>query len=139
MTPLFLLVLASLLCPGDRQPALEGEAHRFAEAWVREDLRTLGAAMAPEGIRLHLSGEEHALILPRQARAAIGAFLERYSRGEVQVTRVSIARGDPAKGYSEIRWVTQAPGVTEPQTFTIFVAFSLREEAWQVTEIRVLF
>ena len=121
------------------QSPLEGGALTFAQAWEREDLRFLEEAMAEDGIRLHLPGEEHVLIRPRQARAALGAFLERYSEGEAQVTRVSLAGGDPGKGFAEISWRTGSPGVPEPVSFTLSVAFASEDESWSVTEIRVLF
>jgi hypothetical protein len=94
--------------------------------------------MNPSGIRLHLPGEEHMLIQPRQAQAALRSFLERYPGGEARVTRVSLAGGDPRKGFAEVRWRTRAQGIGEPVMFTLFVAFSLESEAWRVTEIRIL-
>ncbi|MFH1763678.1 MAG: nuclear transport factor 2 family protein [Gemmatimonadota bacterium] len=151
---LALLVLAALvpgaLAPGALAPCalapgpaaqsiLEGEALRFAQAWEGEDLRLLGELMAEDGIRLHLPGEDHVLIRPRQARAALGAFLERYAGGEADLTRVSLAGGDLGKGFAEIRWRTGSPGVPEPVVFTLFVAFSSENDRWSVTEIRVLF
>jgi hypothetical protein len=128
------------LAPGPAaQSILEGEALRFAQAWVGEDLSLLGEIMAEDGIRLHLPGEDHVLIRPRQARAALGAFLDRYSGGEAELTRVSPGVGDPGKGFAEIRWQTGSPGVPEPVILTLFVAFSLVDDRWSVTEIRVLF
>ena len=134
-----LLAVAVLLQGGDSQSVLEGEAHLFAQAWEEEDLRFLEEEMAEDGIRLKLPGEEHTLIRPRQARVALDAFFQRYAVGEVQVTRASLTGGDPGKGFAEIRWQTSSPGSAEPVTFTLFVAFALREEAWVVTEIRILF
>ena len=141
---LALLALCALvpgaLAPGPgAQSILEGEALRFAQAWVGEDLPLLGEIMAEDGIRLHLPGEDHVLIRPRQARAALGAFLELYSEGEAELTRVSLGVGNPGKGFAEIRWETGSPGVPEPVILTLFVAFSFVDDRWSVTEIRVLF
>jgi len=136
---LILLALAVLLpCPVP-QSVLEGEALKFAQAWEREDTRFLKEAMAGKGIRLHLPGEEHVLIRPRQAKAALGAFLGRYAGGEARVTQVSLTGGDPDKGFAEIRWRTGSSGVPEPVIFTLFVAYAFENERWVVTEIRVLF
>jgi len=77
-------------------------------------------------------------IQPRQAQAALRAFVGRYPGGDARVALVSPAGGDPRKGFAEIRWRSRAQGVGEPVTFTLFVAFSLEGQAWQVTEIRVL-
>jgi hypothetical protein len=117
----------------------DAEAARFARAWLEKDTRALGDLLAEGGIRLHLPGEEHQRIEPRQARAALDAFLDRYLEGGVETTAVSLAGGDRGKGFAEIRWQTGSPGVTEPIIFTLFVAFVSVDEEWVVTEIRVLF
>jgi len=138
MTVLLAVFLTAALGPG-LQSIPDEEAERFAGAWVEKDVRALGDLMAEDGIRLHLPGEEHQRINPRQARAALHAFLEHYAGGEVDAIEVSLAGGDPGKGFAEIRWRTGSPGVTEPVIFTLFVAFAHVDESWVVTEIRVLF
>ena len=136
---LTLVILAALLSYAPGQTALEAEARDFADAWEGEDTGQLRDAMIGKGIRLHLPGEDHVLIRPRQAQAALDAFLDGYSGGEARVSRVSLAEGDLEKGFAEIRWRTGSPGVTEPVIFTLFVAFAFQHESWAVTEIRVLF
>jgi hypothetical protein len=121
------------------QPALEAEAVRFAEAWSASDTESLSRLLAEDGIRLHLPEEEHVLIRPRQARAALDAFLGRHGRGEARVTRASLAGGSLDRGFAEIRWATRSPGLPEPVIFTLFVGYSLEDDRWTVTEIRVLF
>jgi len=133
------LLLVCLLASSAGQEILEGEASRFAQAWETGEMGDLQRVMAEEGIRLHLPGEEHVLIRPRQAGAAISAFLARYPGGSATVTRASLTGGDPEKGFAEIRWETGSPGVEEPVTFTLFVAFASNGESWSVSEIRVLF
>jgi hypothetical protein len=120
------------------QLALEAETGRFAQAWASGDAQALGRVLNPAGIRLHLPGEEHMLIQPRQAQAALRAFLSRYPGGDARVTRVSAAGGDSRKGFAEIRWRTRSQGINEAVMFTLFVAFSLDGEVWRVTELRVL-
>ena len=137
---IFLFTALSLPVSGPvLQTPLEREAIRFAQAWEEEDTRLLGAIMARDGIRLHMPGEQHVLIRPRQAQAALQAFLDRYDGGETEVTRVSMAGGDSGKGFAEIQWRTGSPGVVEPVIFTVFVAYAFESESWVVTEIRVLF
>ena len=122
----------------ESQTVLEREALEFAGAWGRKDTAVLREAMAPKGIRLHLPGEDHHVIRPRQAQAALQAFLERYSQSEAQVVRVSMTGAGPEKGFAELRWTTGSPGITGPVIFTLFVAFAFENESWMVTEIRVL-
>ena len=144
MTPL-LLSLGFLLAgppPGDAvpgvQPSLDPVATDVAQAWQEGDPGALVRVMRPSGIRLHLGEEEHASLAPRQVQAALRDFMARYSSGEVGIMRVALAGGDPSKGFTDIRWRTVASRGSETVTFTLFVAFALEGEAWQITEIRVL-
>lgn len=125
--------------PASVQPTLEEEALRFSERWLAKDDEALGGSLSSDGILLHLPDEKHNRLQPRQARAAIQAFLRRYPEGEVAVTRVSQAEGDVGRGFAEIRWTTGSPGAGEPVIFTVFVAFAEAGDSWDVTEIRVLF
>lgn len=138
VSSLFGTAEADLCGPAPPQSVLEVEASRFAQAWGAGDAVALGRTMNSAGIRLHLPGEEHMLIQPRQAQAALRSFMGRYPGGDARVTRVSLSGGDPRKGFAEIRWRTRAQGVGDLSTFTLFVAFSLEGEVWRVTEIRVL-
>jgi len=121
------------------QTRLSRETALFAEAWVGRDVRALGDLMAEGGIRLHLPGEEHQLIRPRQAQAALEVFLGQYNPGRVEVNRISPTGEGSEEGFAEIRWITGSPGVAEPVIFTVFVGYGLAESGWAVTEIRVLF
>jgi hypothetical protein len=136
-------ILVALLLVVGQPPGVQSipgaEAGRFARAWAEKNTGELRGLMAEGGIRLHLPGEEHPRIQPRQAEAALSAFLERYRDGDVETTRVSLAGGDADKGFAEIRWRTASPTLTEPVIFTLFVAFAAVDERWRVTEIRVLF
>ena len=129
----------SVLPSTPSQSVLEAEAERFAQAWVVKDVGRLGEFMAEEGIKLHLPEEEHLLIQPRRARAALQGFLGRYAGGEAEATRVSPVGVGTEKGFAEIRWRTGSPGLTDPVIFTLFVGYAYVDEGWVVTEIRVLF
>ena len=123
---------------GEFQGGLQGEAVRWAQAWTGKDSHALAGFMAGEGIRLHLPGEEHLSIRPRQAEAALRVFLRSYEAGEASITRVSPIGGGAREGFAEIRWVTGSPGSREPVIFTLFVGYALGDEGWAVTEIRIL-
>jgi hypothetical protein len=94
--------------------------------------------MLREGIRLRLQRQEHVGISPRQARASLDAFLENRSGGRTAVSRVSLVAGDSSQGFAEIQWSPRAMDAAGAATFTLFVAFAREDEAWAVTEIRVL-
>jgi len=122
----------------DFQSTLEEEATLFAGAWTDKDAAALRDRMVATGIRLHLPEEEHVLIRPRQAQAALEEFLSRYGDGEASLSRVSLAGDEGKAGFAEIRWQTTSPGLSEAVTFTVFLGYSLNDERWTVTEIRVL-
>jgi hypothetical protein len=120
------------------QSSLEEEAVAFARVWTEKDGSGLRERISPAGIRLHLPHEEHLLIRPRQAQAALEEFLNRYAAGEALISRVSLAGRDGRTGFAEIRWHTMTPGLSEAVIFTVFLGYTLTEDRWTVTEIRVL-
>lgn len=134
-----LLAMALLVSGAGPQTGPRDQAEAFARAWVERDGGALRGAMATGGILLHLPGEEHALLRPRQAEAALMTFLERYAPGRTELTRLSPAGEDQDQAFAEIMWETGSTGITEPVIFTLFLAYSLGDEGWTVTEIRVLF
>ncbi len=132
-------VLALALSPTPHsQPALQEEARRFGRAWAQQDGAVLEAMMRREGIRLHLLGEEHGSVPPRQARAALLDLMEGFPGGEPTVVRASASQGDARKGFADLRVVSRAPGAAGPIILTVFVGFALEGGAWVVTEVRVL-
>ncbi len=139
MTAAVLLCLG-LLVPAHgllAQPALDPAADRFVQAWLDGDISALGLMMRPAGIRLHLVGEDHLAIQPRQVQAALREFTAQYGGGEMVVSRVAPAGGDPSKGFADLLWLAPAPARGEVVTFTLFVAFTLEEGQWRITEIRI--
>lgn len=137
LVPALLLALSAEAVRA-QDDALEERALGFAQAWVNGDGDELAGMMEPGGIRLHLQGEDHLSISPRQARASVLSFMERYEGGEAEISRVSQVGGDPSQGFAEIRWGCRVSGTAEPVIFTLFVAFSRSGSEWMVTEIRIL-
>lgn len=125
--------------PGEsEQDALEEAALVFARAWVDGDSRGLESLFEPDGIRLHLQGELYPTVDPNRAVGAIRAFLDKYAGGEAELMRTSRSSGGEPRGFADFQWRTQVAGSGEVVIFTLFVAFSMDDGAWTVTEIRVL-
>lgn len=122
----------------DLQRTLEEEASAFAKAWKEKNAAGLRDCMLGSGIRLRLPDEEHLLIRPRQAQAALEEFLNRFARGETLLSRAALAGDEGQMGFAEIRWETSSPGLSGPVTFTVFLGYALHDGRWTVTEIRVL-
>jgi hypothetical protein len=142
MNAFLLLVLGSVVggsqSPAAPQESLEAVADRFVQAWMESDTRRLEAMLRSSGIRLHLQGEDHLSLPPRQVRAALDGLMDRSPVGEVTVTRVVPSEGDPSQGFADFLWRTGAPGGGGPITFTLFVAFAWEGDSWQITAIRIL-
>ena len=119
-------------------PALQGQALEFAQAWVNSEVESLQGMMEPSGVRLQLQGGENLIVLPDQARAAIFSFMRRYQGGEAELFQVYQAGGDPDSGFAEFRWACQVSGLRTPVIFSLFVAFRRDGADWMITEIRVL-
>jgi hypothetical protein len=109
-------------------PALQAEADRFASFWNAGDYAGLGTMMLPTGIRLRIPNEEHVSISVRQAQASLKEVMARNPGGDAQISRVFQGGSGPTGGFAEI---------PEPVIYTIFVGFTLKDEAWMVSEIRV--
>jgi hypothetical protein len=120
------------------QRDLEGEALRFARAWVAGDVRSLEGMLQSGGIRLHVQGDLYPAVDIHRAGVALRALLERYPGGELDLRRVSQGSGAAARGFAELQWRTRVPGSGESVIFTLFVAYALESGSWRVTEIRVL-
>jgi hypothetical protein len=120
------------------QQVLEQEALRFSRAWVDGDVGGLESMLGVEGIRLHVDGDFYPSVEARRAAMTLRAFLGKYRPGEVEVMRVSQASGTAPRGFADLQWRTQVAGTGESVIFTLFVAFTMEETGWTVTEIRVL-
>jgi hypothetical protein len=119
-------------------PTLEDAAVRFVRAWADGEGKTLEGMMREAGVRIHLLGEDHRSISPRQARAALEDFMKRYPQEELRLTRTARAEGDPNLGLAELRLSPRAPQGGGPVIFTLFVGFALEGGEWVVTEVRIL-
>ena len=142
MIPASVLILAMALgcfpTSPSPQSTLEDAALRFARAWFQGGGGGLERLMKAGGIRLHLPGEEHRSVPPRQARAALDDFLKRHPGSEPRVIRATTSEGDPRRGLAELRLEPRAVEGGEAVIFSLFVGFSLEPDGWVVTEVRIL-
>ena len=126
------------VAPGAGQSGLDRAAGELARAWGAGDSEAVAAAMATGGVGLHLGGEAHTLLSVRQARAALGEFLEARAAGELRTVRVVELGGTPPEGFAELRWETVVRGTSQPVVHTVFVGYTQLGGGWWISEIRVL-
>jgi len=119
-----------------QQPSLAGVAATAARYWSQRDADGLARVLSPGGVALHLLDESHPTAGVRQARAALSDLLGR--GGRARVTRTEQLGGAPRRGFAELGWEVTAPGAPSALRYVIFLGFVLEDDAWRISEIRVL-
>ena len=119
-----------------QQPSLAAVAATAARYWSQRDADGLAGVLSPGGVALHLLDESHPAAGVRQARAALSGLLGR--GGRAQVTRTEQLGGAPQRGFAELGWEVTAPGSPAALRYVIFLGFVLEDDAWRISDIRVL-
>ena len=120
------------------QEAIEIAAAAFARQWGAGDLDQIRDVLYPAGVRVGLPGERANLVSVRQAVAGLRDFQAGHEAGEARVTRVAEVGGVPLRAFAEISWAASPTGTSERRDYLVFVSFVREDEAWRVTEVRVL-
>jgi len=130
----FMLLVIAPAAAQDLTPALQ----RVAAAWHKGDARAVAALAAEAGVSLDVDGSTVGPLAERQAAAVLRRVFG--DRESVSATpRVSrTVGGEPARAFGEISWTTRARGTTIPERATLFVAFVREDDAWRITEIRLM-
>jgi uncharacterized protein (TIGR02246 family) len=111
---------------------------RMASAWHKGDARSVAALGATDGISLDVDGSTVGPLGARQAAAVLRRVFDD-SESVSASPRVSrTVGGDPARAFGEITWTTRSRGTTIPERATLFVAFVREDDAWRITEIRLM-
>ena len=137
------LVLALLLpVSGPMAKAVEGQAldpavATIGAAWGSEDSNSLQRLLAPT-VRLHVEGQDHLGVPPRQVAATLDRLFRRYrpERPLVQRQRDPSESGDG--GFVEFRWSPVTEDTGERIAYVVFVVFRRVDDDWRVAELRVL-
>ena len=136
------LALAAVLSLTASVPAeaqeLQPVLQRVASAWHSGDAAALAGLGAQAGISLDVDGSTVGPLGRRQAAAVLRRVFD--DRESVSAApRVSrTVGGEPARAFGEITWTTRARGTTIPERATLFVAFVRENDAWRITEIRLM-
>lgn len=118
---------------------LEEVAGAFAWAWSEAHLDRIRDHLAPspQRIRIQLGPSQHTGLTRRQAAAALGSVLETRRAGHSELEQVTVAGGNPERGFAEVVWSSVPTGTRQRVTYTVYVGFLRVEEEWRVTEVRV--
>jgi hypothetical protein len=126
----------SVASGGGQQPSLASVAATAAGYWSQRDADGLARVLSPGGVALHLLDESHPAAGVSQARTALSDLLGR--GGRAQVTRAEQLVGSPPRGFAELGWEVMAPGSPAALRYVILLGFVLEDDAWRISEIRVL-
>jgi hypothetical protein len=111
---------------------------RLATSWARGDAHTLAALSADNGIFLDIDGEPIGPLTPRQAAAVLRNLFAGRTTDSLKPGLARIVGGQPLRAFGELAWTVRTQGTTIPARTTIFLALIWEDDAWRITQIRLL-
>jgi hypothetical protein len=96
--------------------------------------------LAPEDGRIVLdlgTGQAEA-VEARHAAAALRDLFRDRTTLSVRAAPVTLAGGEPLRGFGELAWVSRPRGVTDTESTTVYVGAVWESGRWRVRELRVL-
>lgn len=117
-------------------PALGTFTERMTLAWGRNDAAALGGMVASPGVSIATDGKLVGPLAARQASAVLRKLFDESETISVTLTSRKELPGSPVRAYLELIWQRRARGTTIPERVTVFVALTLQESAWRITDIR---
>ncbi|HVG45971.1 MAG TPA: hypothetical protein VM890_14615 [Longimicrobium sp.] len=135
---LVLLAPRALAAQGRAVP-LEGFVASVARLWTQGDAAGI-SALAPEDGRIVLdlgTGQAEA-VEARHAAAALRDLFRGRSTLSVRAAQVTLAGGEPMRGFGELAWVSRPRGVTDTESTTVYVGAVWEPAGWRIRELRIL-
>jgi hypothetical protein len=139
-----LLMMALSLCApraleAQRTVPLEGFVASVARLWAEGDAGAL-VELAPEDGRIVLDlGDGRAgAVEARHVAAALRDLFRQRDNVSVRPTQVTLAGGQPVRGFGELAWVSRPRGVTSNEAATVYVGAVWEGGRWKIREIRLL-
>ncbi len=111
---------------------------QVVDAWGRGDAKGVMALSVRDGIGVESREERTGPLSTRQATAVLRRIFEERRTVAIRPGITQIVGGSPRRAFTEITWITRAPDTTEPERLTVFLEFVLRDDRWQITQIRLL-
>ncbi|HEX8903519.1 MAG TPA: hypothetical protein VF771_01615 [Longimicrobiaceae bacterium] len=140
---LTLLCTLALLAPralAAQQPApLEGFVASVARMWAAGDAGGItGLAPGDGRIVLDLGNGQAEAVEARHVAAALRELFRDQTTVSVRATQVTIAGGEPLRGFGELSWTSRPRGVSDSETRSVYVGAVWEGGGWRVRELRVL-
>jgi hypothetical protein len=136
---LLLLCAPRVLAAQPDQARLQAFVASVARLWERGDADALVDLAPGDGrIVLDLGSDEAGAVEKRHAAAALRELFGGRDPVSVRATQVTVAGGEPVRGFGELAWVSRVRGVTDSQTSTVYVGAVWERGAWRIRELRIL-
>jgi hypothetical protein len=134
-----LALLAPRALAAQRNASLEGFVSSVARMWAAGDAGGItGLAPADGRIVLDLGNGQAEAVEARHVAAALRELFRDRSTVGVRPTQVTIAGGEPLRGFGELSWTSRPRGVSDSETRSVYVGAVWEAGAWKIRELRVL-
>ena len=136
---MLLLVAAPRAAAAQRPAPLEGFVANVARLWGAGNASGIVALAPGDGrIELDLGDGRAGAVEARHVAAALRELFGDRTHVSVRAAQVTIAGGEPLRGFGELTWVSRPRGVTDAETSTVYVGAVWEPDGWKVREIRLL-
>lgn len=117
---------------------LEEFVQQVAWLWNMGDVAAL-VDLLPLRDRIVLdTGSGTETVQPRHAAAALRALFDARESSAARAVRVTLAGGDPPRGFGELAWSFRTRGAPTSQTRSVFVGAVWQGDAWRINEVRLM-
>ncbi len=139
-----LLIFVIALCApraleAQRATPLESFVAGVARLWAEGDAAALVELAPADGrIVLDLGDGRAGAVESRHVAAALRDLFRQRENVSVRPTQVTLAGGQPVRGFGELAWVSRPRGVTSNESATVYVGAVSEGGRWRIREIRLL-
>jgi hypothetical protein len=139
-----LLSLLALLAGGplraqDPGASLQQFVAGVARLWQSGDAAGITALAADDDrIVLDLGDGRSEAVEARHVAAALRELFRDRSMLSVRPAQVTLAGGEPMRGFGELSWAWRARGVSDAESATVYVGAVRAGGGWKIRELRIL-
>lgn len=131
------LALALALVPGTLAAQnVERVIDRLTGLWASGDATAISALSASDGVIINSDGKPTGPLGLRQVAALLRRYFDDRETLSVRMMSAQIVGGSASRAFGEISWTMRARGTTIPEKTSVFVALTLEDGRWRITEIR---
>lgn len=116
---------------------LERFVQTVGQLWMDGNAGTI-AAVVQDGQLLLDTGRGGESVNGRHAAAALRELFGESETVSVRPVRVTLAGGQPPRGFGELAWVFRARGSPVTQTRSVYVGAVWTGRDWRISEIRLM-